>query len=98
MMRSRLRRLTRGRWPRVRAGEQLSCAEIGRLMQRFLDGELDDDVEVQAVIDHLDHCERCGLERDVYERIKEALIHQRPPVDAASITRLEEFGRRLVDG
>lgn len=98
MMRSTIRRLTRGRWPALRPDEQLSCREVGRLMQRFLDGELADDVAVQAIIVHVDHCPPCEFERDVYERITSSLAAGGPPVDPASLARLEAYGRRLADG
>lgn len=98
MMRSTFRRLTRGRWPAVRPDEQLSCREVGRLLQRFLDGELEDDVAVRAIVAHLDHCPPCELERDVYERISTSLAAGARPVDPDSLARLEAFGRRLADG
>lgn len=98
MIRSRIRRLTRGRWPRVRDGEELSCPEVGRLMQRFLDGELDDDVLVRSLAAHLDVCPPCGHEAEVYRAIKEALERGRPPVDREVVDRLHAFGRRLADG
>lgn len=98
MIRSTVRRLTGGRWPRVRPGEMLPCPEVRRLMQRFLDGEIDDAIEVQAVVDHLDVCEPCGFEHDVYRRITAALHAHRPPLDETAVERLRAFGRGLVDG
>ena len=98
MIRSMLRTMTGGRWPRVRPGEQLSCPEVGRSLQRFLDGELADDVEIEALAAHLEDCKRCGLEADVYRRIKDAIEHRRVDVPEESVQRLREFGQRLAEG
>lgn len=97
-MRSTLRRFTGGRWPRIREGEHLTCTEVGRLMQRFLDGEVDDGIQVRALAAHLDVCPPCGHEADVYRAIKDALGRGRPPVDAEVVDRLRDFGRRLAEG
>ena len=98
MIRSMLRRMTGGRWPAVRPGEQLPCSEVGRSLQRFLDGELPDEVEAEALAVHLEECRRCGLEADVYRRIKDAIEHRRPEVPEESVRRLREFGQRLAEG
>lgn len=98
MIRMTLRRFTRGRWPRIRAGEALMCPEVGRLLQRFLDGAVDDDVQVRALADHLGKCPPCGREAEVYGRIKDALRRGRPPVDAETVARLRAFGERLAEG
>lgn len=98
MIRTMIRRATGGRWPRVRADERLRCPEVGRLLQRFLDGELDDPAEIDALAAHLDECERCGLEADTYRRIKVALEAQRTTMSPETIRRLREFGERLAEG
>ena len=98
MMRGMIRQMTGGRWPRVRPGEQLSCPEVGRSLQRFLDGELSDEVEIDALGAHLEECKRCGLEADVYRRIKDAIEHRRADVPEESVKRLREFGERLAGG
>ena len=77
MIRSTIRRMTFGRWPTIRAGEALSCPEVGRLLQRFLDGELTADAEIDMLAEHLDDCKRCGLEADTYRKIKEVLASRR---------------------
>lgn len=97
MVRSTLRRMTAGRWPPVRPGEQLSCSEVGRLLQRYLDGELDAPNEVDALAAHLDECDRCGLEADTYRHIKESLERRRTVLAPESIERLREFGDHLAD-
>lgn len=98
MIRMWLRRASRGRWPRVRDGEHLSCAEVGWLMQRFLDAEIADDAMVRALSDHLAVCPPCDHEADVYRAIKDALDRGRPPVDDEVVGRLRAFGQRLVEG
>ena len=98
MIRSTIRRMTLGRWPAIRSGETLSCPEVGRLLQRFLDGELTDEVEVEMLSDHLDECKRCGLEADTYRKIKAALASRRTPVPPESVDRLREFGEHLANG
>lgn len=98
MIRRMLRTVTGGRWPQVRPGEQLSCPEVGRSLQRFLDGELADEVEIDSLAAHLEECKRCGLEADVYRRIKDAIEHRRSEVPEESVQRLREFGERLAEG
>ncbi len=98
MIRSIVRRMTLGRWPDVRSGDVLSCPEVGRLLQRFLDEELDDEAEVEVLSAHLDECKRCGLEADTYRKIKAALADRRALVPQESVERLREFGKQLADG
>ncbi len=98
MIRSMMRRLTGRRWPDVRPGEQLSCPEVGRLVQRYLDGELDNDAEVDALAAHLDDCRRCGLEAETYQKIKDALGDRSVDVPEDSVARLRAFGEKLVEG
>ncbi len=97
MIRSMLRRVTADRWPAVREGERLSCPEVGRLLQRFLDGELDDPAAVGGIARHLDDCGRCGLEAETYDRIKAALARRRPELPPDTIERLRAFGAALTD-
>ena len=98
MIRSAVRRMTLGRWPSVRSGDTLSCPEVGRLLQRFLDDELSEEAEIEMLSEHLDECKRCGLEADTYAKIKEALASSRTPVPQESVERLREFGERLAEG
>lgn len=98
MIRPLLRRMTFGRWPALRSGDMLSCPEVGRLLQRFLDGELTDDVEIEMLSAHLDECKRCGLEADIYRKIKASLAGRREPVSAESVARLRRFGEALARG
>lgn len=83
---------------RDRVVERRTCHEVGRVLQTYLDGELDQS-SVAKVAAHLEHCRRCGMEANTYARIKGALtrvgregwIH---PEDRLSIERL----RRFADG
>ena len=96
MIRSIVRRTTRGRWPAVRPGEVLTCPEVGRRLQSFLDGELDDTTEADLLAEHLDDCKRCGLEADTYRTIKDALAARRQPVPQDSVDRLRDFAHQLT--
>jgi anti-sigma factor RsiW len=98
MTRSMSRRFTGGRWPAMRSGEQLACAEVARLLQQYLDGELGSDTEIGCLSAHLDACRRCGLEADTYRTIKTALAHRADEIPPESIARVREFGRSLIDG
>lgn len=98
MIRSTMRRLTFGRWPDLRPGEPMTCPEVGRLLQRFLDDELSDDVDAAMLSQHLELCRRCGLEAETYRRIKAALASRRAEVPEESIERLRAFGRQLTEG
>ena len=56
----------------------LSCHEVARTLQAYLDDESDPALRARMA-EHLDECVRCGLEADVYRRIKSSLAgHQRP--------------------
>jgi hypothetical protein len=97
VLRAHARRLTGDRWPPVRDDETLVCSEVGRLLQRFLDGELDDPVTAGALAAHLDVCEPCGLEADTYRRIKLALLSHREEPGDETLARLRDFGYRLME-
>lgn len=76
-------------------GRQMSCAQVGEILQHYLDGELDDE-RARRLAHHLEDCRRCGLEAETYERIKASLVGRRAPVPADSLARLREFGARIV--
>ena len=97
MIRSTLRRMTFGRWPRLRPGEPMTCPEVGRLLQRFLDDELDDEADPEMLSQHLELCRRCGLEADTYRKIKAALENRRAEVPKESLERLRTFGEQLTE-
>lgn len=73
----------------------LSCREVGKLLQRYLDGETDDEVTLR-VGEHLEDCRRCGLEADVYTEIKASLARQAPTLPDTALRRLRRFGEQLT--
>lgn len=77
--------------------KQMSCHQVGRVLQTYLDNELDDDA-ARKVAAHLEDCRRCGLEAETYEALKASL--QRGPAGLADepVSRLREFGERLARG
>lgn len=78
---------------RRRADRPLDCRQVGRRLQRYLDGEFDELMAVR-IVRHLEDCRRCGLEAAAYTAIKASLARQRSPSDE-SVARLREFGERL---
>ena len=75
----------------------MQCDEVGRLLQHYLDGDLDAR-RASRLAAHLEDCRRCGLEADTYERIKTSLAERRGSVPADSLARLREFGQRIARG
>lgn len=73
----------------------MSCEEVGRWLQHYLDRELDDRRSTRLAA-HLEDCRRCGLEADTYRRIKQSLAEQQSPVSAEALKRLREFGDRIA--
>jgi predicted anti-sigma-YlaC factor YlaD len=84
---------------RERVAEMRTCREVGRILQEYLDENLDS-ANVAKVSAHLEHCRRCGMEADAYTRIKDSLarigregrVH---PEDQLSIERLRRFADEL---
>ena len=73
----------------------LSCRQVGKVLQSFLDGELDE-MTAEKVEMHLDMCRRCGMESDVYRQIKESLAHAQGDVPEIALRRLRHFGQQLA--
>lgn len=96
MIRMYVRRVTGGRWPAIKPGEQLLCPEVAQLLQRFLDDEVDDPVVVDAIAAHIDECAPCGYEADTFRTIKTALAARRAPIESDSLDRLRAFGSSLM--
>jgi predicted anti-sigma-YlaC factor YlaD len=69
--------------------------EVGKLLQRYLDGETDELVTAK-VAEHLEDCRRCGLEAEVYREIKASLARQAPTLPETTLARLRRFGERLA--
>lgn len=79
-----------------RRSDQASCREVSRLLQAYLDGQVDE-LNARRVSRHLDACRRCGLEAEVYARIKDALGAGDPAVPSVPLARLRDFARRLAE-
>ena len=79
-------------WQRRR----LLCPEVGRVLQRYLDDELDEDLS-RRVHEHLEHCRRCGLEAAAYDELKDALRRRAAPLRPESAQRLRDFASSLVN-
>lgn len=80
-----------------RGREELRCRDVGKVLQSYLDGELDE-VLARRVTRHLEMCRRCGMSAETYVAIKEALRRSTgsPPQDA--LDRLRAFGEQLAEG
>lgn len=78
------------RWAFWRRREELDCHEVARVLQAYLDQELDRGL-AREVADHLDDCHRCGMEAETYRRLKASLSNLRQPVDPESVERLRRF-------
>jgi anti-sigma factor RsiW len=74
----------------------LSCRQVGRLLQAYLDGELPD-VRTVLVADHLDDCLRCGMEASSYRWLKECLAGLAPRTDDRQLDRLRAFADEVAD-
>lgn len=77
--------------------DELSCREVGSVLQSYLDGELDE-LLARRVSRHLELCIRCGMRAETYVEIKRALRRSAgsPPKDA--LDRLRAFGQELAAG
>lgn len=79
------------------ADRPLTCREVGRLLQRYLDDDTDGHVAAR-VAEHLEDCRRCGLEAEIYREIKASLARQAPTLPETTLARLRRFGDRLASG
>lgn len=77
------------------ADRPLSCGEVGKVLQRYLDGHVDERT-AEKVAEHLEDCRRCGLELTVYTEIKASLARRSPEVPETALDRLRRFGEQLV--
>lgn len=78
-------------------GDEASCREAARHLQEYLDGQTDPG-QGSRIGRHLETCRRCGLEADVYTKIKDSLGRQGQPVDPGAVARLSAFGATLLAG
>ena len=79
--------------------EMATCRDVGRVLQSYLDDELDEH-RAAKVSAHLEHCLRCGMEVKTYTHIKDALVRvaaegEVHPEDRLAIERLRRFADTL---
>lgn len=79
-----------------RREDRLSCREVERVLQAFLDGEIVSE-RAELVAAHLDSCPRCDVEADVLDRVIAAIRTLRPDLDLAAYSRLADEVGRLTD-
>ena len=72
-----------------------NCREVGLRIQSYLDGELNADSMAQ-IRAHLDMCEDCGVEADVFRQIKADLAAEAPATDDAALERLRAFSQNIA--
>ena len=82
--------------PRQQGRAHLSCRQVGRLLQAYLDAELHD-ARAVLVADHLDACLRCGLDATSYQWLKAHLASLAPRHDRRQLGRLRAFADELID-
>jgi anti-sigma factor RsiW len=85
-------------WRRPRhavADRPLTCREVGKLLQRYLDDETDEHTTTR-VAEHLEDCRRCGLEATIYREIKASLARQAPTLPETTLASLRRFGEHLA--
>jgi anti-sigma factor RsiW len=82
---------------RRRRNRPMTCEEVGKLLQEYLDDQLDE-ARAGRLAAHLEECRRCGLEADTYRQIKHSLASSQGDLPADSLARLRDFGQRLARG
>lgn len=82
---------------RDRPERKMNCMQVGRALQSYLDGHVDD-VAARRIAAHLADCRRCGMEERAYRELKASLARRAEPVDAEPLDRLRAFSQRLAEG
>jgi anti-sigma factor RsiW len=82
---------------RPSAPRKINCMQVGRKLQSYLDGEIDD-LTARRIAAHLTDCRRCGLEAAAYTELKRSLARRAGALQAEPINRLRDFSRRLAAG
>jgi anti-sigma factor RsiW len=82
----------RVRWWR---SEELRCREVAKVLQSYLDGELDE-LLARRVTRHLEMCRRCGMSFETYLAIKESLRRSAGSTPQDALDRLRAFGEQLA--
>lgn len=73
----------------------MSCHQVDAVLQQYLDDELDA-AEVPKVLKHLETCRDCGMEADLYSRIKSSLHAHEGAPDDSSMLRIRELANELA--
>lgn len=73
----------------------LTCEQVEKVLQRYLDNELEPD-QVPKVLAHLEACKDCGLEAEMYRRIKDSLRAHQQEANADSLARLRSLAEELA--
>ena len=73
----------------------MSCEQVGAVLQQYLDEELEAS-QVPKVLEHLEACKDCGLEADVYTRIKASLKSHQAAPDQDSMARIQALANELA--
>jgi len=81
---------------RLRPEAPARCAEVARVLQRYLDGEVDART-LGLVSAHLEDCRRCGLEAETYTALKQAIRRSGDP-PPEPVERLRRFADRVAVG
>lgn len=84
-------------WLRRRREAPLDCREVARVLESYLDAELDDAMAARMA-EHLEQCRRCGLEATTYLEIRRCLTGRTPALTDESVARLRGFADRLCAG
>ena len=78
-----------------RRNNGLSCHQVAAVLQEYLDNELDA-AEVPKVLEHLEACKDCGLEAELYERIKGSLHEHQQAPDDDSMAKIRAMAQELA--
>jgi len=74
------------------AHDDIGCLEAIETLYAYLDGELDDDISIDQVEKHMEHCRSCysrkDVERVLSEHIKKANRKEMPAALRSRLRRL----------
>ena len=90
-----MRMASKFRFEMLRKKGGLSCIQVARILQHYLDDQLDESAAAQ-VGHHLDACRRCGLDAESYRDIKRGLAQSSHPPPPERVERLASFVAHLV--
>lgn len=75
----------------------IECMRVGRLLQSYLDGELDDAHGAAMVARHLQACRRCGMAADSIQTLKNHVAGLRHDPDPEQVERIEQVIDELTE-